>query len=101
MCLLMIMKKLLSNKRNKNSQKRLTQQHKNPYVILDVTRRSTLREIQDARKHILKKYHPDLLAGFSDEFIHTAEDRCKNANWAYTTLKKKHKKKNRTKRHAA
>jgi len=96
----MIVKKLLSKKK-KNSQKRLTQQHKNPYVILDVTRRSTLREIQDARKRILKKYHPDLLVGFSDEFIHTAEDRCKNANWAYSTLKKKHKKKNRRKQYAA
>ena len=101
MCLIMIMKKLLSNRKNKNSQKKLIRQHNNPYVILDVTRRSTLREIQIARKHILKKYHPDLLIGFSDEFIHTAEDRCKNANWAYSTLKKKLTKKQRTRKHAA
>jgi len=99
---MMIIKKLLTrNKKNKKSQKKLIQQSKNPYTILDIPRRSTLREIQIARKRILKNHHPDMLVGSNEELIHDAQEYSKRVNWAYSTLKKKLSRKRRVKKHAA
>ncbi|RLA73006.1 MAG: hypothetical protein DRG24_01445 [Epsilonproteobacteria bacterium] len=101
MCFMLIVKKFLTKKKKNRSHKKLTQQSKNPYTILDIPRRSTLREIQIARKRILKNHHPDMLVGSNEELIHDAQEYSKRVNWAYSTLKKKLSKKWRVKKHAA
>lgn len=60
-----------------------------PYKVLDVSRRSTLKEIKLARKRIMQQYHPDRHVGNSAASMAAAAERSKKANWAYLVIKKR------------
>lgn len=62
-----------------------------PYAILDVSRRSSLKEIKLARKRILQQHHPDRKIGDSEASRAIAIERSKKANWAYLMIKKRRK----------
>lgn len=87
-CCFNIMKTIFSDRKQTKSS---AHKSNNPYEVLNISRRSSLKEIKHARKRILQRYHPDKQIGFSAEAIATAVERSKKANWAYLVLKQKHR----------
>ncbi len=92
-CLFTLMKTILPDRKHpkKKSADKIEYKGNDPYKVLDVPRRSSLKEIKLARKRILEQYHPDKQIGLSEESIAAAVERSKKANLAYLMLKKKHR----------
>ncbi len=61
--------------------------NKDPYEILGVTRGATLDEIKKAYHRKANKYHPDKVSHLGEEFQKLAEEKFKEINWAFETLK--------------
>jgi hypothetical protein len=59
------------------------------YEILGVSVTSSVEQILSAYRSMAKMYHPDRLANLAPEFIELAEERMKEINAAYETLKAK------------
>ena len=59
------------------------------YEILGVSVSSSAEQIVSAYRNMAKMYHPDRLANLAPEFIELAEERMKEINAAYETLKAK------------
>jgi hypothetical protein len=57
------------------------------YEILGVSVTSSAEQIVSAYRNMAKMYHPDRLANLAPEFIELAEERMKEINGAYETLK--------------
>ncbi len=57
------------------------------YKILGVPVTSSAEQIVSAYRNMAKMYHPDRLANLAPEFIELAEERMKEINAAYETLK--------------
>ena len=77
-------------------------QHDTPFInprikaafeILGVSATSSAEQIVSAYRNMAKMYHPDRLANLAPEFIELAEERMKEINAAYETLKEKVKQK--------
>jgi len=61
---------------------------KTPYEILDVSPGASQEEIKAAFKQLAGKYHPDKVAHLGDEFKILAEEKFKQIQEAYQTLKR-------------
>lgn len=61
-----------------------------PYVILEVTPRSTKEDIKKAYKEKLAANHPDKVSHLSKEIQETAQVRTQEIQRAFDTLMKKH-----------
>jgi DnaJ-class molecular chaperone len=61
---------------------------KTPYEILDVSPGASQEEIKAAFKQLAGKYHPDKVEHLGDEFKALAEEKFKQIQEAYQTLKK-------------
>ncbi len=59
----------------------------NPYEILGISYGATQEEITSAYRQMAKQYHPDRVAHLGPEFQSLAEERMKEINAAYQTLK--------------
>ena len=71
-------------------QKQETSSHtgiKDPYNVLDVSRNASQEEIKKAYRKLANQYHPDKVAHLGDEFKKLAEERFKEIQEAYQTLK--------------
>ena len=60
---------------------------KNYYEILGVSKTASDDELKKAYRSLSKKYHPDLQQGKSDSEKKEAEEKFKEINDAYNTLK--------------
>ncbi|MBL0700447.1 MAG: DnaJ domain-containing protein [Desulfosarcina sp.] len=60
---------------------------KDPYNVLDVSRNASPEEIKKAYRKLANQYHPDKVAHLGDEFKKLAEERFKEIQEAYQTLK--------------
>ncbi len=60
---------------------------KDPYEILGVDRGATIEEIKRAYHRKAAKYHPDKVSHLGEEFRELAEEKFKEINWAFETLK--------------
>jgi DnaJ-domain-containing protein 1 len=61
---------------------------KDPYKILELDNNATKKEITLAYRNMVKKYHPDLIAGLAPEYHEIAESKMKMINSAYQKLLK-------------
>jgi len=59
-----------------------------PYKILEITPEATNEEIKKAYKHMAKKYHPDKVTHLGDDVQNAANEKFKEVNQAYESLKK-------------
>lgn len=71
-----------------------------PYEVLGVREDSSWRDIAAAYRQKAQQYHPDKLAGLASEFQILAEERMKEVNAAYSTLKQQGKNKSSDSEHA-
>ncbi|HDM79106.1 MAG TPA: DUF1232 domain-containing protein [Deltaproteobacteria bacterium] len=62
-------------------------ERKDPYEILGVSRNATINEIKKAYHQKASKYHPDKVSHLGEEFQKLAEEKFKEINWAFETLK--------------
>lgn len=60
---------------------------KTPYEILDIPRGASQEEIRAAYKKLAGKYHPDKVEHLGDEFKALADEKFKEIQEAYRTLK--------------
>lgn len=60
---------------------------KDPYNVLDVSRNASQEEIKKAYRKLANQYHPDKVAHLGDEFKKLAEERFKEIQEAYQSLK--------------
>jgi len=58
------------------------------YEVLGVSVNSSEEQLVSAYRNMAKMYHPDRLANLAPEFIELAEERMKEINAAYATLKR-------------
>jgi len=77
---------------NQNNQTNTANLDKDPYEILGVSPDDSFNEIKKKYKKLVQKYHPDKLSSkdLDEEFLKFAEDRMKEINEAYETIKKQH-----------
>lgn len=61
---------------------------KTPYDILGIKPGASKKEIQNAYKDAIKKYHPDKLSHLGEEFSHLANEKFLEIQRAYDTLMK-------------
>lgn len=71
-----------------------------PYEILGVREDASWREIAAAYRQKAQQYHPDKMTGLASEFQILAEERMKEVNAAYSTLKQQGKNKSSDSEHA-
>jgi DnaJ like chaperone protein len=74
---------------NKNQQREFSSSTgvKDPYNVLNVGRNASQEEIKKAYRKLAGKYHPDKVAHLGDEFKKLAEERFKEIQEAYQSLK--------------
>ena len=60
---------------------------KNPYNVLNVNKNASQEEIKKAYRKLANQYHPDKVAHLGKEFQNLAEERFKEIQEAYQTLK--------------
>ncbi len=88
------------NKRdnNRNHQKKNQQSHKNrsskstktPHEVLGIRPDASRKEIQNAYKQAIKKYHPDKLSHLGEDFSDLANEKFLEIQKAYDTLMEKY-----------
>ena len=61
---------------------------KTPYEVLGISPNSSKKEIQNAYKEAIKKYHPDKLSHLGEEFSHLANEKFLEIQKAYDILMK-------------
>jgi len=64
---------------------------KDPFDILDLPKNAPPEEIARAYRQLVAKYHPDKVQHLGEEFQRLAEERFKEIQAAYETLKKQGK----------
>lgn len=74
--------------KEKNERKFVDQ---NPYEILNVKQNSSIKEINDAYRNLIKMYHPDRVSGLGPEIQEIAEKYTKAINSAYDKIKRSFK----------
>lgn len=73
-----------SNSGYSNSQ---TSSHKDPYRVLGISQDASDDEVRKAYRKMAMKYHPDRVAGMSDEMQRNAAEQMKEINQAYDQIK--------------
>jgi DnaJ-domain-containing protein 1 len=63
------------------------EKEQDPYTILNIGRDATKIELTSAYRKLVKKYHPDMVAGLAPEYREIAERKMKIINAAYRKLK--------------
>ena len=61
--------------------------HKDPYKVLGIADKATDDEVKKAYRKMALKYHPDRVAGMSEEMQRNAAEQMKEINEAYDTIK--------------
>ena len=61
--------------------------HKDPYKVLGINRDATDDEVKKAYRKMALKYHPDRVAGMSEEMQRNAAEQMKEINEAYEQVK--------------
>ena len=61
--------------------------HKDPYKVLGISEKATDDEVRKAYRKMALKYHPDRVAGMSEEMQRNAAEQMKEINQAYETIK--------------
>ncbi len=61
--------------------------YKDPYEILGVDRGASMDEVKKAYHRKASKYHPDKVSHLGEEFRELAEEKFKEINWAFETLR--------------
>jgi len=61
--------------------------NKNPYKVLGIESTATDDEVKKAYRKMAMKYHPDRVAGMSEEMQRNAAEQMKEINEAYETIK--------------
>ena len=67
---------------------RQSSSHKDPYKILGITKDATDDQVRKAYRKMALKYHPDRVAGMSEEMQRNAADQMKEINQAYDEIKR-------------
>ena len=70
-----------------SSNTRNTSYSKDPYKVLGITREATDDEVKKAYRRMALKYHPDRVAGMSEEMQRSAAEQMKEINEAYDHIK--------------
>ncbi len=60
---------------------------KDPYNVLNISRNASQEDIKKAYRKLASQYHPDKVAHLGDEFKKLAEERFKEIQEAYQSLK--------------
>ncbi len=79
-----------SNQTNQNSSNqtfRHSSNRKDPYKVLGITKEATDDEVKKAYRKMAMKYHPDRVAGMSEEMQRNAAEQMKEINEAYEQIK--------------
>ena len=61
--------------------------HKDPYKVLGISKEATDDEVKKAYRRMAMKYHPDRVAGMSEEMQRNAAEQMKEINEAYEQIK--------------
>ena len=64
-----------------------THYYKDPYKVLGITKDATDDEVRKAYRRMAMKYHPDRVAGMSEEIQRNAAEQMKEINQAYEAIK--------------
>ncbi|MDO8749842.1 MAG: J domain-containing protein [Dehalococcoidia bacterium] len=65
-----------------------SQRHRSPHEVLGVHPGASQEEISAAYRRLVQQYHPDKVADLGPEFRELAEQRMKEINAAYQSLKR-------------
>ena len=65
-----------------------SQRHRSPYEVLGVRPSASQEEISAAYRALVRQYHPDKVADLGPELRELAEQRMKEINAAYQSLKR-------------
>ena len=65
-----------------------SQRQRSPYEVLGVNPGASQEEISAAYRRLVRQYHPDKVADLGPEFRELAEQRMKEINAAYQSLKR-------------
>jgi DnaJ like chaperone protein len=65
-----------------------THQSKDPYKVLGITKDASDEEVKKAYRKMAMKYHPDRVAGMSEEMQRNAAEQMKEINEAYEQINK-------------
>jgi uncharacterized membrane protein YkvA (DUF1232 family) len=79
-----------SSSNNTNSTEYTKKSVLTPYEILGISTDANKKEIQNAYKQAIKKYHPDKLSHLGKEFSNLANEKFLEIQKAYDTLMKKY-----------
>jgi len=69
------------------SSTRNTTYSRDPYKVLGITKKATDDEVKKAYRRMAMKYHPDRVAGMSEEMQRNAAEQMKEINEAYEQIK--------------
>ncbi len=69
------------------SSTRNTSYSRDPYKVLGITKEATDDEVKKAYRKMAMKYHPDRVAGMSEEMQRNAAEQMKEINRAYEIIK--------------
>lgn len=70
-----------------SSNTRNTSYSRDPYKVLGITKEATDDEVKKAYRRMAMKYHPDRVAGMSEEMQRNAAEQMKEINEAYEQIK--------------
>ncbi|MCP4671844.1 MAG: DnaJ domain-containing protein [Desulfobacula sp.] len=77
-----------NNRYQQGSSNRSYKSNLTPYEILGISSNASKKEIQNAYKQAIKKYHPDKLSHLGKDFSHLANEKFLEIQKAYDTLMK-------------
>ncbi len=79
-----------TNQKQQTAKNRTSKTTPTPYDILGISPDATQKEIHNAYKQAIKKYHPDKLSHLGKEFSNLANEKFLEIQRAYDSLKIKH-----------
>ena len=83
-------KRSYQQKNKQTDQNRSSKSIPSPYEVLGITPDASKKEIQNAYKQAIKKYHPDKLSHLGKDFSNLANEKFLEVQKAYDTLMKQY-----------